>query len=166
MITQYKSWHDDLMQRIVAGQTFDEMAGELNMTAAYLKVVAGSTLFQAKLKEIRNEHYKAIGERLESFSHEALDKIVEKMRNAKQDAIQLAAAREILDRSGYVKVDKSLSVVADAEAIIRELGRLKNEHPERIIDGEDDDAGVEQPMADDTDGAGVDAGRDGSRTSD
>jgi hypothetical protein len=31
---------------------------------------------------------------------------------------------EILDRSGYVKIEKRLTVTADAESIIRELNRL------------------------------------------
>ena len=140
---QHLSWHNELMDRMLTGQTMEEIAGEMNMTVGYIKVVADSPLFQSKLEEVRSDRHKAIGERLENYSHEALDKIMEKMRHAKQDAIQLQAAREILDRSGYVKVDKTLSVVADAEAIIRELGRLKNEHPERIVDGGNDDAGVE-----------------------
>ena len=131
---------------MLTGQTLEEIAGEMNLTVGYLKVVAESPLFVSKLEEVRSERYRAIGERLEDYSHEALDKLVEKMRNAKADAIQLQAAREILDRSGYVKVDKTLSVVADAEAIIRELGRLKNEHSERIVNGENDATSVKQSV--------------------
>ena len=88
------------------------------------------------------------------------------MRNAKADAIQLQAAREILDRSGYVKVDKTLSVVADAEKVIRELGRLRGSDGKRVEDSEGDGSGNELSVADDKDGADLDAGRDRSVTTD
>lgn len=160
MAIQHLSWHNELLDRILTGQTMEEIAGEMNLTVGYLKVVADSPLFQSKLEEVRSERHKAIGERLEDYSHEALDKIMEKMRHAKQDAIQLQAAREILDRSGYVKVDKTLSVVADAEKVIRELGRLRGSDGKRVDDSEVDEPGDEQPMGDDKNGADLDAGRD------
>ena len=160
MAIQHLSWHNELMDRMLTGQTLEEIAGEMNLTVGYLKVVAESPLFVSKLEEVRSERYRAIGERLEDYSHEALDKLVEKMRNAKADAIQLQAAREILDRSGYVKVDKTLSVVADAEKVIRELGRLRGSNGKRVEDSEGDGSGNELTVGDDKDGADLDSGRD------
>ena len=87
-----KPWHEQLMQRLVAGETMKEISMQMKMSESYLAVVANSPLFKTRLEGIRAENYKQIGERLENYSHEALDKIVEKMRGAKADAIQLAAA--------------------------------------------------------------------------
>ena len=149
------------MKRLVAGETMREVSMAMKMSESYLAVVANSPLFKLRLEAIRTENYKQIGERLENYSHEALDKIVEKMRGAKADAIQLAAAKEILDRSGYVKVDKTMSVVADAEKVIREMARLKGMNGTDKPDSEDDDASVPESVGNGEDGPDLDAGRDG-----
>ena len=163
-----KSWHEDLLKRLVAGETMKEISISMKMSESYLSVVANSPLFKTRLEAIRTENYKQIGERLESYSHEALDKIVEKMRSAKADAIQLQAAKEILDRSGYVKVDKTMSVVADAEKVIREMSRLKGLNGTDITgtSSEEHDTGSTEPVDNGENGADLDAGRSRPDTAD
>ena len=147
------------MKHLVAGATMKEISMQMKMSESYLSVVANSPLFKTRLEMIRSDNYKQIGERLENYSHEALDKIVEKMRGAKADAIQLAAAKEILDRSGYVKVDKTMSVVADAEKVIREMARLKGLDGSTDITGTDsehDESSVPESMGDGKAGSDLD----------
>ena len=153
------------MKRLVSGETMREISISMMMSESYLNVVANSPLFKTRLEGIRKETYKQIGERLEDYSHEALDKIVEKMRGAKADAIQLQAAKEILDRSGYVKVDKTMSVVADAEKVIREMARLKDTNAKDITESDsgDNDTGRPEPVGDGEVGLNLDTGRDGSQ---
>ena len=160
-----KSCHEDLLKRLVAGETMKEISISMKMSESYLSVVANSPLFKTRLEAIRTENYKQIGERLEEYSHEALDKIVEKMRNAKQDAIQLSAAKEILDRSGYVKVDKTMSVVADAEKVIREMARLKGLNGTDVsnTNSEEHGASKSEPVDNGENGSDLDAGRSGSQ---
>jgi len=150
------------MKHLVAGATMKEISMQMKMSESYLSVVANSPLFKTRLETIRSENYKQIGERLESYSHEALDKIVEKMRGAKADAIQLAAAKEILDRSGYVKVDKTMSVVADAEKVIREMARLKGMNGNTNVtdaDSTDDEPSLPEPVGDGEARPDLDSGR-------
>ena len=59
----------------------------------------------------------------EDHSPEALEKLLYVMRSAPSVRDQKDAAVEILDRAGYVKIQKQLTVHTDAEAIIRELNK-------------------------------------------
>ena len=115
------------MHRLLLGQEMDEIAKELRVQRVYLDTIANSPLFKSELARQRTVSLQAVTERIEGYAHEALDKIIETMRGAKNEAVRLNAALQVLDRCGYVKVDKTLSVVADAEKIIKELGKIKTE---------------------------------------
>ena len=70
----------------------------------------------------------------EKYAPEALDKLVSVMRNAPYYRDQASAATEILDRAGYVKIQKQLTIHADAEAIIRELNKQVGARDASAID--------------------------------
>lgn len=89
----------------------DEIAGEL------------SHKFAGQLAEQIAENSLDLRKLFDQYSPEALEKLVKVMRTAPYFRDQANAAVEILDRAGYVKIQKQLTVHADAEAIIRELNR-------------------------------------------
>jgi hypothetical protein len=72
--------------------------------------------------------------RLSSVSPEAVEKLVWLMRNSRQESIQYNSAIKLLGLNGIVEVEKSISVVADAEAIIRELNKVPQAKKQIEID--------------------------------
>ncbi len=61
--------------------------------------------------------------RISQVTPEAVEKLVWLMHNSRNDSIQYNSATKLLGLNGIVEVEKSISVIADAEAIIRELNR-------------------------------------------
>lgn len=61
--------------------------------------------------------------RINQITPVAVEKLVWLMQNARQEQVQYNAATKLLGLNGIVEVEKSISVIADAEAIIRELNR-------------------------------------------
>ena len=80
--------------------------------------------FQTEYERQCNEADRSLRSRLERLATEALEVVRDVMRNSISPATKLRAATEILDRSGYVKVEKRVNLNMDAEAVIRELNRL------------------------------------------
>ena len=72
---------------------------------------------------------RSVPARVERLSAEAIDVVRDTMRQAISPSNRLRAALEILDRSGYVKVEKRLTITADAESVIRELNKLSSHQP-------------------------------------
>ena len=63
--------------------------------------------------------------RAEELSNEALDTLKTLMRNARSEAIRKTSADSILDRAGYVKIEKRIVGIIGGEEVIRELGRRR-----------------------------------------
>jgi len=75
--------------------------------------------------------------RINEVTPQAVERLVWLMTNGRQEQVQYNAAVKLLGLNGIVEVEKSISVIADAEAIIRELnkrGPYKKPNPEDIID--------------------------------
>jgi hypothetical protein len=167
IVSKMKPWHKDVMDRLMAGHDIEDIAKDMQMNVAYLKVITRSPLFQNEMKIHREVALKAVTERLEGFAQEALDKIVQKMRTSKQDSIQLQAAREILDRSGHTKPDTNTDTIQDAEAVIKALQRMKNKDTDdksadsSNVDGGENGNVQSESIRDDSVEADQDVGRSG-----
>lgn len=61
--------------------------------------------------------------RINEVTPQAVERLVFLMTNARQEQVQYNAATKLLGLNGIVEVEKSISVIADAEAIIRELNK-------------------------------------------
>jgi len=61
--------------------------------------------------------------RIGQVTPEAVEKLIWLMQHSRQENIQYNSAIKLLGLNGIVEVEKSISVIADAEAIIRELNR-------------------------------------------
>ena len=81
----FKPWHHELMHRLLLGQEMDEIAKELRVQRVYLDTIANSPLFKSELARQRTVSLQAVTERIEGYAHEALDKIIETMRGAKNE---------------------------------------------------------------------------------
>jgi hypothetical protein len=87
---------------------------------------------QLRLKEKQNKRKNAsnvlsVNERLEKLSPLALDALEAQMLSSPSEAIKQKAAIEILDRAGYVKVEKRVSLQVSAEEVIKELNRQNSD---------------------------------------
>lgn len=99
-----------------------------NYVRKYADMITEKALAESEVPDFENiTDVGDIRKAFEKFSPEALRKLIVIMRSATSMKDQKDAAIEILDRAGYVKVQKQISVHADAEAIIRELNKQANE---------------------------------------
>ena len=118
--------HREAIRRLLEGQTVTQAAKDLGLSRRYLSdLKSNDPLFKAELEKGLVNKDEDVLKRIQLSSYEALDIVREIMRTSKSDAIRLQAAQTILDRAGYSKLEKRVSVVADAETIIRELNRRK-----------------------------------------
>ena len=87
--------------------------------------------------------------RINEATPEAVEKLIWMMRYANAEQTQYNSAVKLLGLNGIVEVEKSISVIADAEAIIRELNKRGPYQP-RLPKGEALEAEVitETPEAD------------------
>jgi hypothetical protein len=75
--------------------------------------------------------------RINEVTPQAVERLVWLMLNGRQEQVQYNAAVKLLGLNGITEVEKSIHVVADAEAIIRELnkrGPYKPSSPTELID--------------------------------
>src|SRR5918996_5019596 len=70
------------------------------------------------------QKFKDIHSRLEGLSPLAIAELERQMLKSPSEKIRQDAAIEILDRAGYVKVEKRVQLTANAESIIKELNKL------------------------------------------
>lgn len=75
--------------------------------------------------------------RINQVTPQAVERLVWLMHNAKQESTMYNAATKILGLNGIVEVEKSISVIADAESIIRELNKRGPYQTKKTIEAED-----------------------------
>jgi septum formation topological specificity factor MinE len=88
-------------------------------------------LNSSKKLKVRNQKNNAkkrnslvsVNERLQNLAPDALDELEQEMRHSVSEPIRQRAALEILDRAGYVKVEKKIQLQLSAEEVIKELNR-------------------------------------------
>jgi len=94
----------------------------INKAISKKPLVAIPTQYKITLKPGQSPQEWALG-RLNSVTPEAVEKLIYLMHNARQESVQYNAAVKLLGLNGLVEVEKSISIIADAEAVIRELNR-------------------------------------------
>ena len=121
----------EVIRRLLEKQEPRSIGVDLGLAAQALDTMLAGPRFQREYELQTRLADRGVRARMERLTSEALDVVREVMRTAVSPGNRLRAALEILDRSGYVKVEKRLTVTADAESIIRELNRLGSA-PEQV----------------------------------
>jgi hypothetical protein len=114
----------EIIHRLLEKQEPKDIRRDMGLTAPDLDALLLAPRFQREFELQSKIADRTINKRMERLASEALDVVRDVMRTAVSPSNRLKAALEILDRSGYVKVEKRLTVTADAESIIRELNRM------------------------------------------
>jgi hypothetical protein len=114
----------EVIRRLLEKQEPKSIRNDMGITAPDLDQMFAQPRFQREYELQTKLADRSIRVRMERLAGEALDVVRDVMRTAVSPGNRLRAAVEILDRSGYVKIEKRLTVTADAESIIRELNRL------------------------------------------
>jgi predicted nucleic acid-binding protein len=73
--------------------------------------------------------------RINQVTPQAVERLIHLMHNARQEQVQYNAATKLLGLNGIVEVEKSISIIADAEAIIRELNK-RGPYKPKTVEGE------------------------------
>lgn len=128
LLTTIRPIHREAIRRIVSGQTVSAAARDVGLSRSYLAALKNQDpLFKSELEKAMLNKEADVLKRIQLTSYEALDVVRELMREGKSENIRLQAAQTILDRAGFSKLEKRVSVTADAETVIRELNRRKGE---------------------------------------
>ena len=121
-----RPFHLEAIRRLIEGQMVKDVARDIGITATHLSHLKNNDpLFKEALERGMLNKEMDVLKRIQLTSFEALDVVRELMRTGRSENIRLQAAQTILDRAGYSKLEKRVSVIADAETIIRELNRRK-----------------------------------------
>ena len=121
--SKFTTLEREVMTRKLELETGESIMRNLGITQhTYYKIINGAA-FQREYLEQCNSADRTIRARAESLSGEALDTVRDIMRDAVTPAYRLRAALEILDRAGYVKVEKRVNLTYDAEAVIKALNQ-------------------------------------------
>lgn len=125
-LAQIRPIHREAIRRIVEGQSISQVAKDIGLSRTYVNNLKNhDPLFKSELEKAYVGREMDVLKRIQLTSFEALDVVRELMREGKSENIRLQAAMTILDRAGYSKLEKRVSVVADAETVIRELNRRR-----------------------------------------
>jgi hypothetical protein len=114
----------EVMKRLVEREPEAQIAHNLGIDQASWIALVGRPEFSDEVEYHRQNQDRHIRARLDGLATEALDVVREIMRTASSPANRLRAALEILDRSGNVKVEKRITLTADAESVIKHLNQL------------------------------------------
>jgi hypothetical protein len=114
----------EILRRLLERQEPKSICVDMGLARQTLDALSLQPRFQREYELQAKIADRSIRVRMERLAGEALDVVRDVMRTAVSPGNRLRAAVEILDRSGYVKIEKRLTVTADAESIIRELNRL------------------------------------------
>ena len=112
------------MRRMLEQQDHRRIRMDLGVSQHEWDKMLGTPRFQREYALQAETLDRSVEGKLSRLSGEALDVVRDVMREMVSPTNRLRAALEILDRSGYVKVEKRISITADAESVIRELNRL------------------------------------------
>jgi hypothetical protein len=154
VLRQMKPVHREMVKRLVEGQNPKKIAQDLGFSKNYIFFLRRQDpLFRTELERATLNRDIEVHNRMRNLSGEALDVLKALMRDTKSDVVRMEAAKTLLDRAGYGKLEKRVTVTADAESVIRELNRKKaNELAEAeesveesiVVESEDmDEAGAE-----------------------
>jgi hypothetical protein len=115
------------MLPVEQAMTQEQMASALGLTLFKLKQIKQSDHFQKLFERMKRKREHAaenvgkqqaieIRKRLAMYSEEAIEAVVELMRNGKNENVRLTAACEIIDRDGrFAKVSRMMNVGQGAD---------------------------------------------------
>ena len=117
--------HREIMRRVMEGATYVQIAQAMGLHVQSVMLICTSPLFRGELEKLEESANFSVVKRAEELSNEALDTLKTLMRNARSEAIRKTSADSILDRAGYVKIEKRIVGIIGGEEVIRELGRRR-----------------------------------------
>ena len=117
--------HREIMRRVLEGATYVQIAQAMGLHVQSIMLICTSPLFRGELAKLEESADFSVVRRAEELSNEALDTLKTLMRNARSEAIRKTSADSILDRAGYVKIEKRIVGIIGGEEVIRELGRRR-----------------------------------------
>ncbi len=124
-ITKVMPRHREIMRRVLEGATYVQIAQAMGLHVQSVMLICTSPLFRGELEKLEESADFSVVKRAEELSNEALDTLKTLMRNARSEAIRKTSADSILDRAGYVKIEKRIIGIVGGEEVIRELGRRR-----------------------------------------
>ena len=112
------SRHRALMRRLLSGMSLKEACQDLGYSISRASVIVNSPLFQEEMKKMQEEidgkfveaegekiHTDIVRRRLLRLSEKAVGALEEALED-RSGSVRVSAAKEILDRTGFVKEDK------------------------------------------------------------
>lgn len=111
MLKELRTQHRTIIQMVFSGYKNNEIAERLEMTATTVSQIIRSPLGQAYLEGLQDKAQEAtldVRKKLVSMNKGALD-VLERIMNPREKAphsVQLTAAKDVLDRTGYKAPDK------------------------------------------------------------
>ena len=124
-VTKVMPRHREIMRRILEGATYVQISAAMGLHVQTIMLICTSPLFRGELEKLEESADFSVVKRAEELSNEALDTLKVLMRNARSEAIRKTSADSILDRAGYVKIEKRIIGIVGGEEVIRELGRRR-----------------------------------------
>lgn len=125
-IEELSARNQEIMKRLLEGQNSRQISEALQLQPSTIRMITTSPMFKRELQKRRETEIRGIATRLEDLTPEAVDVLKDYMRQkGNYERQRLAAALEILDRAGYVKIQKQITVGINAEDVIKALARLK-----------------------------------------
>ena len=135
------SRHRALMRRLLAGMTLREACEELGYSVSRASVIVNSPLFQEEMRRMQEEidgkfveaegekiHTDIVRRKLKNLAKEAINTL-EGCLGDRSGSVRVSAAKEILDRAGYVKEEKGeVEVkVVPTPGLVEALKQLREE---------------------------------------
>ncbi len=124
-LTKVMPRHREIMRRVLEGATYVQIAEAMGLHKQSIMLICTSPLFRGELEKLEQDADFSVVKRAEELSNEALDTLKTLMRNARSESIRKTSADSILDRAGYVKIEKRIVGIIGGEEVIRELGRRR-----------------------------------------
>ena len=124
-VTKVMPRHREIMRRVLEGANYVQIAQAMGLHVQSVMLICTSPLFRGELEKLEADADFSVVRRAEELSNEALDTLKTLMRNARSEAIKKTSADSILDRAGYVKIEKRIVGIIGGEEVIRELGRQR-----------------------------------------
>ena len=138
---EMSSRHRSVMRMEIAGHTTNDIASELGFNVQRLSLIMNSPLYieerEKMERDVRREFVEAEGKKLAmDKTHQTLadnsNKAAKTLVGALDDeggGVRISAAKEILDRTGYVKEEKVRAnvLVEPSQSLIDMLTRVKGE---------------------------------------
>ena len=129
--------HKTIALLMISGMNYTEIAQQVGCTTATLHRLRQNPIFQAFVDGLEAKmtgDVLSIRQQIDALLPLAVEKLGEHLKS-QDEKVSLAASRDLLDRGGYGKVDKSVQVRLDGDtcldperikALRVEIGRLKD----------------------------------------